>query len=397
MAKHSISTSPDTPDSDLPEMQILLDGQHHGSLGNRTDWHIRRGTWTSGASAGVEVIELHNGELSLCVLPTRGVGVWKARLGEIPVGWNSPVSRPVHPHSVNLHSRNGLGWLDGFNELICRCGLANNGPPGQDDGNPSPIESSLTLHGRIANLAARDVEVFLDEELNAIGLTGVVEESTLFGPRLELRTTITTRIGEPGFHIRDEVINRGSGPTELQLLYHCNVGEPFLGEGSALEMPHRQVCPRDSRAAEGIATYPDCEGPTAGYAEQVYFYEPLPDQQGQSVAMLRNQAGDRGFSVAWNPSQLPSFSFWKCTQDLPAGYVAGLEPGTNYPNFKSAERQRGRVVRLDEGATFLSELQIGIHPDRKSVQAMSQRIREIQGASEPEVHAMPVEPFCPVG
>src|SRR5436853_33695 len=82
--------------------------------------------------------------------------------------------------------RGGLGWLAGFDELLCRCGLANNGPPG-DDG-----KSRLTLHGRIANLPAQLVEVriSLDPPFE-ISVSGEIEEGMLFFPHFRLTTTYT--------------------------------------------------------------------------------------------------------------------------------------------------------------------------------------------------------------
>ena len=49
----------------------------------------------------------------------------------------------------------GLGWLDGFDELLARCGLANNGAPFEvktkkADGSES--NTTFGLHGKIANI-----------------------------------------------------------------------------------------------------------------------------------------------------------------------------------------------------------------------------------------------------
>ena len=49
---------------------------------------------------------------------------------------------------INLHDRDGLGWLDGFNELVVRCGLSWCGHPGLDkfvDGAGSEQEMRLTV------------------------------------------------------------------------------------------------------------------------------------------------------------------------------------------------------------------------------------------------------------
>jgi len=380
----------------LPEMETLLDGRQQKKIAGRDDWAIRTGTFWTGPSAGVEVVELCNGPLSIYVLPTRGMGIWKARYEELTLGWQSAVPHPVHPHYVNLHSRNGLGWLDGFNELLCRCGLASNGPPGHDDGAKSPLESDLTLHGKIANLPAHDVELFVDDETQTIGVTGIVSECSLFGPQLQLRSTISTKVGSDTIDILDEVTNVGPETSEMQLLYHANFGRPFLEEGSQVECAADRVIPRDSQAAEGVRTHTSCLGPTNGFAEQVYYYQLRADTDGQTRALLKNRAGDRAVSLAFNISQLPCFSVWKCTQDERAGYVAGLEPATNYPNFKTFERHHGRVVQLPSGKTYTSALQIQIHDNSESVAACSAQIKSLQGTGEPRLHSHPASPYCPI-
>ena len=48
------------------------------------------------------------------------------------IGWKSPIAGPVHPSLVSLGEPSGLGWLDGFDEFIVRCGLESNGAPDFD-------------------------------------------------------------------------------------------------------------------------------------------------------------------------------------------------------------------------------------------------------------------------
>ncbi|WP_437227244.1 aldose 1-epimerase family protein [Planctomicrobium sp. SH661] len=383
-------------DDRLPEMETLLDGRKQKKIAGRDDWSARMGRFWSGLSSDVEVIDICNGPLSILVLPTRGMGVWQARLNGLTIGWNSPISQPVHPKFVNLQNRNGLGWLEGFNELICRCGLAFNGPPGHDDGARSPLESDITLHGRIANLPASQIELFIDEEEQTIGVSGIVEECTLFGPQLRMKSTISSKIGSSSFTVVDEVTNFGPETTEFQLLYHTNVGRPFLEAGSTLECPAARVVPRDGNAAVGVRTHSQCLGPTPGFAEQVFYYSLLSDAQEQTAVLLKNQAGDRGVSLEFNARELPCFAFWKCTQDERAGYVAGLEPATNFPNFKTFERHHGRVVEIAAGATYSTHLQFNIHEDAEAVASMSQRIRQLQGTVTPRIDSQPVAPFCPI-
>src|SRR5579864_3128501 len=120
------------------------------------DWSVNKRTLRGGLRDGIDLIEVHNGALSFSVLPTRGMGLWRGDYHGLPLGWRSPVHGPVHPKFVQLAGRGGLGWLDGFDELLCRCGLASNGPPGEDGGGRL---AQLPLHGRIANRPADVVEV----------------------------------------------------------------------------------------------------------------------------------------------------------------------------------------------------------------------------------------------
>src|SRR6516165_1549934 len=192
------------------------------------DWSIRKRTLRGGLRDGVDLIEVHNGSLSYSILPARGMGLWRGEYRGNFLGWHSPVRGPVHPKFVNLADRGGLGWLGGFDEWLCRCGLSSNGPPGTDK-NGTP----LTLHGRIANQPAHFVEVRvgLDPPFE-LSVTGHVEEAALFFPHLLLSTTITTVPGSGRIVIHDQVQNRAAQPAEMQMLYHCNVGAPFLGPGS---------------------------------------------------------------------------------------------------------------------------------------------------------------------
>lgn len=376
---------------------VVIDSKSSGvELEGADDWRIEHRTLQGGVSSNVDVVDLCNGRLSVSVLPTRGMGVWKAQLDEKPIGWTSPVRHPVHPRHVDLTSRNGLGWLDGFNELICRCGLAFNGPPGRDEGARSPVESQLTLHGRIANTPAHTVDVHVDESTETLSVTGVVDEATMFGPQLRMTSTISTRAGSNAFTVRDVVENTSSAEAELQLLYHTNVGPPLLEAGASVLCPARTVVPRDARAAEGIESFGSYVGPTPGYAEQVYYFDPITDAGNESLVLLRNAAGDLGLSVHFDGERLPCLSVWKCTQAESDGYVTGLEPATNYPNFKAFERQQRRVVVLPPGKKFRSWLRLEVHTTASAIADIQERISALQIRSGPEVRREPALPFCPM-
>lgn len=369
-------------------------------LSGSSDWFVQKRTLRGGLSDGVDVVDLCNGPLSVSILPTRGMGLWRGEFEGIPIEWRSPVARPVHPAFVNLMDRGGLGWLSGFNELLCRCGLAFHGPPGidvvvDDEGNRS--ETPLTLHGRIANTPAHHVAVEVDPEGDGtLSVTGVVEESSMFGSRLRLASTLSTTAGSNRIRIEDRITNLAGGPAEIELLYHTNIGRPFLEPGSRIVCPVKEMAPRDPRAAEGVAEWDVCGEPQAGYTEQVYFFELATDEQNRTAVLLHNAAGNLGFSMEFDTRQLPCFTFWKNTQAEADGYVIGLEPSTSFPNLRSYERERGRVILLPPGGEHVAELEISIHNHPAQVEDVRRRIEEI-GSARGELHGLPLARFSPVG
>ncbi|HMC12709.1 MAG TPA: DUF4432 family protein, partial [Pirellulaceae bacterium] len=97
---------------------------------------VNKRTLSGGLAEGVVSIEINNGKLQIDVLPTRGMGIWRVLPADDRelkiVGWKSPNRGPVHPSFVDLGEPSGLGWLDGFDEFVVRCGLESNGAPDFD-------------------------------------------------------------------------------------------------------------------------------------------------------------------------------------------------------------------------------------------------------------------------
>lgn len=366
----------------------------------KPQWSITKRVLRGGLSDGVDIIDVDNGVLSFSILPTRGMSIWRGKLRDMDIGWQSPVCGPVHPSFVNEQERGGLGWLRGFDEAIVRCGLASNGAPCRDtvtNNMGQPTEVELTLHGQTANTPAWYVAVeILPGDPPEIAVLGQVYETGLFLPQLSLATRISTVVGTNTMCIEDEVTNMKGVPSEMQLLYHCNFGPPLLENGSRLEIPAQMVAPRDDRAAEGIDSYDTYLGPTKGYVEQCYWYDTLADPDGNTLAMLRSGAGDRAVVVRYNRNELPCFTQWKNTASEADGYVTGLEPGTNFPNPRPFERSQGRVPVLEAGDSYHAALTFEFLDETQAISDIRQEIDHLQGANEPTVHRKPQRGYSDV-
>ena len=110
-----------------------LDVTSNDVPGSPAGWSVTKRTLRGGLSDGVEVVEINNGKLSFGILLTRGMSLSTAVIGKQSFGWKSPVQGPVHPKYVPLNEPSGLGWLDGFDEMMVRCGLESNGAPEFDE------------------------------------------------------------------------------------------------------------------------------------------------------------------------------------------------------------------------------------------------------------------------
>jgi hypothetical protein len=363
------------------------------------DWSLRKRTLRGGLRDGLDLIEVHNGALAFSILPTRGMGLWRGDYRGNALGWRAPFVGPVHPKYVRPGERGGIGWLAGFDELLCRCGLASNGPPGEDvhtDATGHIQRTPLTLHGRIANLPAQAVEVrvSLDPPFE-LSVSGEVEESALFCPQLRLNTTYTTIPGSNRLVIHDIVTNRAARPAEMQMLYHCNFGSPFLEAGSRVHAPIREMAPQTPRAAEGIDTHDTYAGPMVGFAEQVYLYDLLADARGHTLVLLVNAAADRAVALRFHRQELPCFTVWKNTGAIEEGYVTGLEPATNYPNFKSFERQQGRVPVLPPGGRWECRWTLEVADNSAAVAALMAEVATLQSHGRALIHRTPQAKFSP--
>lgn len=349
-------------------------------------------TLHGGLRDGVRLVTLDNGRVRVAVIPDRGMGIWKSWLGDCEIGWNSPVRGPVHPKFVPLAEPSGLGWLDGFDELLCRCGLLSNGAPEFD----SRGTLVYPLHGRIANRPAHRLVVEADAGAGELRVTGVVDECRFHFHKLRLTSTLRMRVGRPRLEISDEVTNLAGNPGEMQLLYHINFGPPICAPGSRMLAPVKRLMPRDPHSAKTVGQWDQYGPPEAQSVEQVFFAELSPDSGGWTEALLASPAGDRGASVQFRTAELPCFSLWKNNPPLADGYVTGLEPGTNFPNPRSFEASQGRVRKLTPGEAARLELALEFHNTLSAVKQAVERIARLQAQAAADICESP-QPGWTVG
>ena len=104
------------------------------------------------------------------------------------------------------------------------------GPPEKDE------NGERGLHDRIGNIPASLMSITqpdLRSDCPVMSITGkIVQSVAVVGPHLELKRTISAKLGSSGFKITDEVTNLGNTPAPHMLLYHFNFGWPLVDEGT---------------------------------------------------------------------------------------------------------------------------------------------------------------------
>jgi len=347
-------------------------------------------TYRGGLADGVSSLRVDNGAFSFEILLTRGLSIWQAAYKDTPLGWQAPVQGPVHPSFVNISEPSGLGWLDGFDEFLVRCGLESNGAPEFDDQG----RLQYPLHGRIGNKPAHHVELAYNADQQELTITGLVDETRFHFSKLRLKSTIKTKAGEAGFRIHDEIENLSASPAEMQMLYHVNFGPPLLAEGSQVVAPVEALVPRNAHAASSVKNWDTYQAPQPGFEEQVYFAKLVANAESQTHVLLKNKEGSFGVSTLYNIEQLPCLTIWKNTTALTDGYVTGIEPGTNFPNPRSYEAKQGRVVKLAAHATTAFDYQLHVRGSQAEIAAAEKEITTLQQAAAPNIASQPQPGWC---
>ena len=330
------------------------------------------------------VISSQNG-LTITLSPTRGMNLLHIEGFGSKMGWDSPVKEVVNPAFINLESRNGLGWLEGFNEMMVRCGYEWTGHPVTADG------QLYTLHGKAGNTPASRVEVEIaDAAPHEIRIRGLVKESTFKKADLQTMTELRYVPGSNSFSLHDVLTNHADYPHDYQIIYHSNFGVPILEEGARFLAPMSSISPFNDYAKEGLKRWQTYAGPTKGFDEMVFNIQPLAGEDHQTLAAVVNRAGDKGASIQFDTRQLPVLTLWKNTDTVKQGYVTGIEPGTNYAYPVTIEREQKRVKQLQPGASTQFDLTYTLLHSSEQVADVAKKIAAIQGETKIEEIATPI-------
>lgn len=300
--------------------------------------------------------------ITFTVLADRCMDIYSLRYKGINISYMNPcgiVAPQYYDHS-------GSQWLRSFSGgFLTTCGLDNTGSPCEENG------KKYGMHGRISNIPAREYSVKrrrdCDEE--TVILSGEMNQSSLFGEKLKLKRQIRAWDKTAQLELTDEICNCGFEEEEFMILYHCNIGYPFLTPAAELVIDSTGTCGRDSYAEQYISAASKITVP-GNERERCYYHE-MKEHDGQARAGIYQKETGFGLILSYDTHVLRRFTQWN---NFSKGqYVLGLEPGSNWVEGKKVERSRDVIPSLKPQESVKYTIRIQIIENRELFLKMFQR------------------------
>jgi len=331
----------------------------------------RRFIYADGAAKGMRAADVYTGSgLRFTVLEDRCLDLYELSYKGVNLSFlskNGPVSgdRFSTAPGAFTHIING--------GMMFTAGLLNVGGACTDeDGTYHPA------HGRISGVSAE--ESYARTTLGGGGelsveLGGRMRETALFGENLSLTRKITSTSESPCVVIEDILENLSPTPTEITLLYHFNLGFPFLDEGVRLYTRPGKVIPRTPQAAAGLPEYDRMTAPVDNFFEHVFFHELSPDAQGDGAALAVNDRLSLGVYIKYRMENLPLLAEWKSMRS--GDYALGLEPSNNYIRGRLEERKSGTLRSIGGFAKLSYRVELGVLDGAAQITAFRDALQRV--------------------
>ncbi|HZZ26400.1 MAG TPA: DUF4432 family protein [Pirellulales bacterium] len=301
----------------------------------------------NGPGRGVRIAWVNTGGgLRYKVVIDRGLDIADAEFFGQSLTWHSLTG--VTAPTAAYDQRDDWLWSF-YGGLLVSCGPLNTGAPFEENGKP------FGLHGTHSNSAAIVESMVNPDPLRGqfeMSITALVRTARVFGPNVELRRTISSRLGETAIHIADEFTNRDYRPVPLAWLLHINFGYPLLEPQSSVYCYRGAVTGVEGaeRFAAGVdfKTAPPPMDLRRGGCQFCAYVDAPADAQGKVLSGLVNRA--RGFGVKIEHARqdyqrLANWQHWG-----PHGqYMGALEPTNAGVEGRPKDEQRGWLQRLEPG------------------------------------------------
>lgn len=309
--------------------------RHVGSLQQVA--YVRPVAYAEGRSSGLKAYDVKNGKLSMRIMADKCLDVSEFSYGGVNINFLSkPGLQGRNQYDTNgqeaIHSiMGGLFFTSGMDNICAPCKI---------DGIDYP------MHGRARTTPAEHLsaDAWWEGDDYLLKVSGEIREAALFGSNLVLRRSIVTKLGEKSVTVTDEIENQSFRDEPLMLLYHINMGYPFLDENTKLLIPTSKVTARDQDSEGHESEYDRMEAPKDNEAEYVFIHSLNYDKNGDTAVCVLNEPLGIGLKLEFNGKNLPYFMEWKSIGS--GDYVVGLEPANSSVYGRPYHVKNGDLHRL---------------------------------------------------
>ena len=345
---------------------------------------VQLSTFGDGPQRGVRYLEFRTGtgfNFKVCI--DRGMDVCACEYQGLSLG----LVPPTHfPGPWYFEDQAGFGWLrTAMGGLVNSCGLLHIGNPEEADIShyrfPARQKERYGVHDRIA-LTPGKLKYYgerWDGDECWIEAEGELIQAQVYGENLRLTRKYSTQLGESKFLMHDVVENCGYSPTTHMLLYHINLGFPFVSKGAEFIAPFSpQSPPLVLAGKENIKKEPKIGDPQSHLELHVLQHSLLQEDDGSvPIAFINqglNQDSGLGIFIIYNGKEFPCFI--ESRQICIGHNSVSLEPCTN--GFNREELERGdKLIVLDPGEKREYHLEIGILDGKDAIRSSRERISKL--------------------
>ncbi|MEM7301466.1 MAG: DUF4432 family protein [Pseudomonadota bacterium] len=307
-------------------------------------------------STGVAALRVKNSRGEIIVLPYKGHQIWRAAFDGRDLSMQTHFDEPVDTTT----------YLETYGAFFLHCGVTAIGAPGPQDNH--------NLHGEIPNAPFTDARLVIDEAAGSVSVVGSYRYILAFQHHYLATASVTMKAGEALIDVSLEVENRKNTPTDLMYLGHANFAPADHGElhytahYDAEHVRVRKSIPSHVTPLPGYQEFLDelADDPAQHHVlrpdlafdpEVVFYIDFESDDEDHAHALQKRPDGTADY-IRFRPDQVAHSLRWICrTPDKNA--IAIVSPATSGVEGFTTEKEAGRVVALEAGATWRVDMVMG--------------------------------------
>lgn len=180
-------------------------------------------------------------------------------------------------------------------------------------------------------------------------------------------------LSKPGLQGRNHYDTFREEP--LMLLYHINLGYPFLTPATKLYIPTKKVAPRDEASAGHEADYDHMDRPKKNEPEYVFIHDIKKTKDKRTWVFAVNPDLKLGLKIEYSTKNFPYFMEWKST--AAGDYVIGLEPSNSSVYGRGLHEKNGDLHMLKPFEKERNELIFTVLDGEEEIRAELEKFNRI--------------------